>query len=207
MVAVGLDEAHTGLLWAMLRKYKDLQEKTGLKVLKCEAELLEDEFLGFVDVVMEEPDGEGWWIVDVKTAGRLAPDLAARLPMDRQLNLYRLRAGSLGNPETFLGCRYRVVTKSTAKRKSSESLKDYSDRLYRSISAVDFIIPRDVMKPEVIDENFRQLRKRQSQLVRKTRKPVKNFSYCFSYFRPCEYYSRCHGATFTSTPRVEEVSV
>lgn len=198
---------HGPLLWAMVRKYKDLHEKVGLTCKTPELKLQDPSFLGFIDAIMVEP--EGWWIVDLKTAGTLNRFLTSRLHRDRQLNLYAYKARMLriGFDAKFLGCRYRVVTKSKIKQKIGETFESVNERMYKSISAYDFEIPRVLLDPKAEGRDFKKLRARQESLWKKTRLPTKNLTYCDSYFRPCEYWSQCHGSNYSDESEILETSV
>ena len=168
------------LLEMMLRNYRDLHEASDLKCVVAEERLQNDEFIGFIDAIMEDKEGRKW-IVDVKTAARKNQFLPSKLPRDKQLNLYLYE---LSKAYDVAGCRYRVVYKS------------------KSGGAEEYTIPREVMDPEGMWEQFRHLRARQEQLWAVPRLAKKNFNNCDSYFRPCEYWSRCHGANYTDSPRV-----
>lgn len=194
---------HGPLLWAMLRRYKLLHEDSGLKPVDIELELLSPkEYRGFVDAVME--DDKGLWITDLKTASFISRFLNSRLISDRQLNLYAYYYEKLvKHSKPLLGCRYRVVTKSKLKQKKTESFKEFSNRIFAGINAYEYIIPIEKMNPEVAANTLKKVRTRQKQL-HKNSVPIKNFNHCESYFRPCEFWSRCHGKTFTSDFGVQE---
>jgi hypothetical protein len=193
---------HGPLLWAMLRRYKLLHEDSGLSVKHVELELSGKEHVGFIDVVLEEE--AGYWVTDIKTAGLLSRFLSSRLCADRQLNMY---VGWLEKnkilDKPILGCRYRVMTKSRLKQKKDETFKEFSTRIFNGINAYEYVIPRDTMNPQDSLETFAKARKRQKQLF-KNAEPVKNFNFCESYFRPCQFWSRCHGKNFTDDFGVEE---
>lgn len=197
-------ETHGPLIWAMLRRYKTMHEEIGLKPLHIELELqLKTEYRGFLDLVLD--DERGIWITDMKTAGYISKFLFSRLAKDPQLNLYVHYYNKVMKPEKpILGCRYRVVTKTKLKRKKDESLKAYSDRIYSGINAYEYVIPIDVMSPEEVHETtFKKARARQKAL-HKNAVPVKNFQFCESFFRPCEFWSRCHGKQFTEDFGIKE---
>lgn len=196
-------KTHGPLLWAMLRRYKLLHEDAGLKPVQIELELLAPkEFKGFVDVVLEEDNG--YWITDIKTAASISRFLRSRLASDRQLNLYVHWYEKLLKPDKpILGCRYRAVTKSRLKYRKDETFKQLSDRIFQGINAYEYVIPVDLMNPESAANTFAKVRKRQKQL-HKDAVPVRNFNYCESYFRPCEFWSKCHGKQFTQDFGVHE---
>jgi hypothetical protein len=172
------------LIFTMLGAYRDLHEEVGLKCVACEVKLEAGDFIGYIDALLQDEDG-GLWICDVKTAARANQFLPSKLPMDRQLNLYAHEYGV----EKIKGCKYRVIYKT------------------KKAKAVEYTIPLEVMRPKEIAEDFKKLRKLQTQLFRGTKKPIRNFGNCDSYFRPCEYWSKCHGAQYSNSLRVTEISV
>jgi len=189
-------KTHAPLLWAMLRRYKLLHEDAGLKPSHIELELLDPkDYKGYVDVVLEEE--KGYWITDIKTAASISRFLNSRLAGDRQLNLYVHYFEKIVKPDKpILGCRYRAVTKSRLKQKKDETFKEFCNRIYAGINAYEYIIPIELMNPESAVNTFKKVQKRQKQL-HKTGVPVRNFNHCESYFRPCEFWSRCHGKKFS----------
>jgi hypothetical protein len=208
MIERDVDMEWYPMLWAMLGKYKDLHEKSGLYCELVEAPIKTDDFIGFIDAVMIDDDSK-WWIVDVKTAAMVNKFLPQTLPRDKQLNLYYAffdpsEAGL--NWDDFGGCRYRVVTKSKLKRKKDDTDSTYSKRMYESMQAVEYVIPKEVLNPEHAKEEFEKLRMRQKQLWELPQRAKRNYNNCVSYFRPCEYWSKCHGTEYSAEPRVQEIT-
>jgi len=194
-------EQHGPLLWAMLRRYKVMHESIGLKCSQVETELTSKDFKGFVDLVLD--DEAGIWITDLKTAATISRFLQARLKDDRQLNLYVHQFQQLAKPgKKILGAKYRVVTKSKLKRKKTESFKEFSDRIYAGINAYEYTIPVELLTMESAVDAFNEVRKVQKAL-HKNKVARRNYNYCESYHRPCEFWSRCHGQNFTSETGVE----
>ena len=191
-------------IYAMVCKMLALHKASNLEVVAIEVKLETDQFLGYVDAIMKDEEG-GWYIVDLKTAASLQSDLKSRLPMDTQLNLYSYFADEIMkrfdlNPEGFLGCLYRVVTKSKLKRRKTEEVKDYTKRVYENIDAVEYFIPVSSMNPRQFMAQQMALRGT-AELLQTVREgepwiPRRNYASCFSYFRPCEYWSQCHGSKY-----------
>jgi hypothetical protein len=208
MLERNVDSKWYPMLWAMLRRYKDLHMKSALTTLLVEVEIRNEDFLGFIDVVLG--DKGGWWIGDVKTAAQVNKFLPQMLPRDKQLNLYYAHF----KPEEhgldwchFQGARYRVVTKSKLKRKKDDTDSSYSKRLYENIQGVEYVIPKEHMVPEETKLEFEKLRMRQKELWTLPQRAKKNFANCVSYFRPCEYWSQCHGVEYNAKRRVEAIEV
>lgn len=185
---VGMEDK--ALLTVMLENYTNYHKKSGLVVVKCELKLETPIFLGFIDAIGQSE--HGWWIIDLKTASRHDETLLPRLPMDQQLNLYAHFAEEIANilglKGPFLGCRYRQVTKSKAK--SMSGLKE-------GCKVYDIEIPASTMNPSLAWSEYLDSHQIALQLHSGVA-PKKNFGACYDYFRPCEYFSQCHGDTFTN---------
>lgn len=194
-------EQHGPLLWAMLRRYKVMHEALGLKAIAVETELTSSgEFKGFVDLVLDEKDGI--WVTDLKTAATISKFLLARLKDDRQLNLYVHYYKKLVKPKKkILGAKYRVVTKSRLKRKKSETFAAFSNRIYDGIRAYEYTVPADILDTVTAVDAFKAVSKRQKQL-HKNAVATRNYGFCESFHRPCEFWSRCHGQNFTAESKV-----
>lgn len=198
----GLDEKDMALTHAMLIKYLRLRKKQGFKTLACEYSIPSKLVIGFIDLIEEDPNG-GWWISDMKTAKTFWSTLVARLPQDRQINLYSHFAMDVARDlkldlTKFKGCRYLVTTKSAAKKKANESYMDFVARMANGlIKSYAIEIPVSKLNPAAVYNEHVELHKRSMQL-REGEAPTKNFGYCENYFKPCPYWSQCHGDEFTN---------
>lgn len=184
------------LIKAMLHKYLDLHEASELTCTNCELPIGSKEVIGFVDAFMCDSNGY-WYICDLKTAGRWMPGILARLASDYQLNLYShfadIFAATLDfDPKKFKGCLYRVTTKTTIAQKSNESDKAYFNRLYKTVKSYDIFIPKAAMPTDEVWTRHLEAYERSMEL-RGGSAPKRNYNYCESYFRPCPYWSQCHG--------------
>lgn len=189
------------LLHAMLLRYLEIHKDSGLTCFFTEIEIKTPTFLGFVDVGFKDEEGN-WFIADLKTAARIDNHLKPKLIKDTQLNLYAGFKEHIAeqynlNPEKFKGVRYRVTSKPSLKRQKSESYVDYVARLKDRVESLDIFIPVELLKPKEVYEEHKRLQKRSVALKKGTVKPTCNYTYCFSYFRPCPYYSHCYGMTVT----------
>jgi len=209
MEKAGLSAEHYPLLKAMLKKYRDLNDLSGLVCHATEVEIRLDDFIGFVDLILTEQGKQGrWWISDVKTASSVSSFLISRLGRDKQLNLYTamIDPEKLGLCwETFAGCKYRVVTKSRIKRRKDEDDSSLTLRMYESIEAREFTVPKELLDPEGALANFKRQRERQVELWKNPDLAMRNHNYCESYFRPCEYWSQCHSCQFTEDSTITEI--
>lgn len=200
-------EWHGPMIYAMLRRYKNMHEGAGLQVASVECELnYKEDFTGSTDLVLEEDNG--YWIADMKTSAD--PDryiIAEKLKNDWQLNLYVHFYQKVMKPKKpILGARYRVVQKlaKATKRRSNESVKQFCDRAYGRIKAVEYIIPIEQMNPEAAYETFKKARAKQKAL-HKNSVPVRNLKNCMDFNRPCPYWSRCHGCEYSESVVEKEI--
>ncbi len=205
---IGLAEEDVPLVHAMVLRYLRLHKRMGLRVLAVEIEIRTEWFLGYVDAVMEDADGN-FWIVDLKTWKSVMPSTTQMLPKDVQLGLYAahsaLVAEQLGLlPEKFAGVRWRVATKSSAKQKKTESYIDFVKRLADDhIKAYDIPVPKDRLNgDERLAAHFK-LWEKSAELRADPSKAAQNFKNCFSFFSPCAYWSKCHGQIFSEPVNLE----
>jgi hypothetical protein len=198
------------LIFAMLKSYDDMHKKSGLEVVACELPIETDTFYGITDVILQ--DGDGWYIGDMKTAASFSQNLIPTLPRHPQLNLYvahrHFIAEKLGlNVEKFQGCRYRLTTKSKIGRKDGEVLEKYINRLSGVVRSYDFFIPKALLDPE----ELRQMHAKVWDYIEKNRHELdaskfpQNPGGCMSYFKPCEFWSKCHKRQFTDELKITAI--
>lgn len=198
----GLREEDVGLVHAMLIQYWRLRDKGEFHAVACEHKIEDENVLGFIDLIEKNKDGY-WTISDLKTAASFYENKIPELARDRQLNLYGSYAESIAKAhnldiDKFLGCRYLVTTKSKAVQQVKESYKDYVMRLVEKklVRSYAIFIPKELMDYSGARDEHLELYKRSMQL-REGLIPHKNYTYCNAFFRPCEYFSQCHGMTVT----------
>lgn len=207
---VRLPESEILLCHAMVLKYLRLHKQMGFKVLAVEIGIETKEVVGYIDAIMEDLQGF-WWIVDLKAKKSLSPTEIAMLKNDPQLNLYAAHAGMIAemlnlDVKKFGGCRWRVVTKTTAKQKAGETDAAYVARLADDhVKAYDIPVPFDEAAAAERLQTHLELFKRTQKLPKS--KPLKNFKSCNSFFSPCQYWSRCYGKTFTEMQDATHVTV
>ena len=209
----GVTEADSILMiFAMLGEYRKTHEKSGLRAIACEQVIDTPAFYGIVDVVLEETDGS-WWIGDMKTAATFYGLQEKTLQNHPQLNLYARHYADIASklkidPDGYRGCRYRVTTKSKLIQKKTEGAKEYIDRMAAGIKSLDFIIPKDFMRPEEFFKSHQAALRHieENSIKLDPDKFPQNFGNCTAYFRPCEYSSRCYGCNFTEGPKLEVVA-
>jgi PD-(D/E)XK nuclease superfamily len=209
---IGLSEDDIPLVHAMVVKYLRLHDKMKLRVIAVEIEIRTDWFLGYVDMVMEDDDGN-WYLGDLKTWKSLSPGTIQQLPKDPQLALYCGHYEYVAElldlvPEKFAGAIWRVVTKTSAKRKANEEYLDYVKRLAdKHLTAYHIPVPKSMMDSgERLAAHFK-LWEKTIGLRKDPTKAMKNFKGCFSYFSPCQYFSRCHGRPFSEPVQLETSNV
>ncbi len=198
-------DTDVGLIIGMVKKYIPLHEKAKLKCIAIETEVGNGtDYIGYIDAVMGDANGN-WWIVDLKTAAQLSGSLLSRLCNDPQLNLYSNFVDQLCkeykslDPAKFSGVRYRVTTKAKIKRNKKETIVEFIDRVVERVESYDIGIPAKDLNPKGAYKRLMGLLDRARKLDGKEESEItQNFSNCESYFRPCPYWSKCYGATFTA---------
>jgi len=209
---IQLKAEHRPLVHAMCVKYWRLHAKSKFLVLEIEFALKSPTVIGYVDAIMQDPDGK-WWIVDLKTARSLYGGSVTGLAHDPQLNLYASFVNEIADmfqldEDSFGGCRWRVATKPTTKRKAVETDLEYTKRLLKSVKSYDIEVPVEDMDPAAFRKRHEEYWKTSNKLFKPRAKPNKNYGNCFSFFRPCEYWSKCHGDKIfsdTNLKIIEEV--
>lgn len=189
------------MIHAMLLKYLKLHKEVGLQCIQTEFQVSDNRFVGFIDAILADDKGN-WWIADLKTAGRLSDTTIKRLHNDYQLNLYAFHIKSIADTldldeSQFQGIRYRATTKSPLKKRKDETYKQFVIRLYQGITSHDVAIRKEHLDPDSAMHGHMLLHDYSMMLRKGEIKPAKNFGYCDAYFRPCEYWSQCHGKNFT----------
>lgn len=188
------------LLTVMLKKYVEFRKASGIKILKCELPIATNYYTGYIDYIAVQ--GNKWYIGDLKTAARHDENILSQLPLDPQLNLYAHFAEDLYiavpslEGKTFSGCLYTQALKSKAQTYSG---------LEKGVKIVETLIPAEAMNPDLIWSLFNEIHDRAIEL-HKGESPKKNLSSCFNYFSPCQYFSQCHGKTFTENKIKVKVS-
>jgi len=190
-------ENKQGLVHAMSLQYAKLHAMSGLQVVAPEIGLLNKIFEGYVDLVVKDKAGY-WWISDTKSAKAVRELTLARLHNDTQLSLYASFKDEIARiyklaPAKFKGIRYRVVTKSEATQQDGESYEAYVKRVYKSINAYDVLVPASMLKPKEAYGKHEKLHKVSLGLRDGSIEPIKNYAFCDAFFKPCEFWTACHG--------------
>jgi hypothetical protein len=198
-------EFHAPMIFAMLGAYKKVHDKAALRAIACEVEVETETFYGFVDAIFHDFSGK-WWIADIKTAASYTPGLVPSLPKHQQLNLYAAHADVIAKMlglemADYGGIRYRVTTKSRIGRKAGEQLKDFIERLSKSVQSYDVVIPKEIMSPsdalEVHLDAFARVKSKEENNF------PRNYTSCYLFYRPCEFWSRCHGRKYSDELNLE----
>lgn len=210
-----------GRIAAMLRKYWILHMGIPLDVIDCELKFEGTYTNGIIDAVMVERGGStesglsgvkgAWWIVDLKTAGKMDSALPSRLQNDPQLNLYAAFRSVVSDkhnldPNLFAGVRYREAIKPGQHVKAGESFEDWTRRCESGAQVREIVIPASRMdlkrSYDEFSKNIAKAHELQSEFYSTKALVGKcNFKACLSYSKPCEYYSKCYGRTYTESQR------
>lgn len=199
------DPTEQGLIWGMAVRYMKLHGKSKLKAVGLEVPIGNpQDYVGYIDAVMVDTN-DFWWIVDLKTAGKLNNSLLSRLSRDPQLNVYSYFRKQVATKfdldvEKFAGVRYRVTTKATIKCNRKEKLKDFAGRVLDRVESYDIGIPVEDLNPKKVYDHFMIMLMQMRGLRELEEDDIpQNFNYCENYFKPCPYWSNCYGKTFTDS--------
>jgi hypothetical protein len=201
VIKYNVDHKDHQLLKKMLEKYVAFHNSGNLDVVICELPIETPEYLGFIDAIAVDEDLNGFWIIDLKTSARFDESLLPRLAKDMQMNLYAKFAEDMHlahsklKGKKFLGCRYRITTKSKAVTEKG---------LESGVKVYDIEIPVEVLNPKEAWSVFQDVLS-QAVSLQNGEAPSKNYEACISYFKPCPYFSQCHGKTFTEAKNLVKV--
>lgn len=194
-----IDVSNKFRVYSAVMEYYRLHDASGLRVHTMEYAIKTDTFIGYVDIILFD-DAGNWWIADVKTSSSVQPGLFSRLHRDTQLNLYSFYKDDIGkdlklDPDKFQGCKYRVVQKTKASPRPNEELYQFEKRV-KGKSYEASISYEDMDTNLFVAMHTRYQIKAQRMFDGKV-SPTRNYGACFDWFRPCEYFSKCHGCTYT----------
>lgn len=192
------------LIASCLAYYK-LSAGSELRIIHCELEIKTSEIVGYVDAIGVDSLGR-WWIVDLKTTSWFKALLPIRLRRDPQLSIYAAHkeqiAEKLGlKVEDFGGVIYRVVSKSKHVVKPDETAGEFLKRA--KILARAVMVPASELDENNVMSQHLRLYDRSVALltvgtnIAPGEEPLRNYSRCLEWERPCEYWSRCYGKSFT----------
>lgn len=178
-------------------RYFTLREKTKLKIVGFEVEIGGEDIIGYIDFVAIDVNGN-WMIGDLKTTSMPNKNMYPRLLKDSQLNLYAAHAGQVAEKlnldlNKFAGCLYCAITKPRTVIKPNENVMSYVTRATCDVTEIQ--IPIALMNPEQAMKDILSLKQVAENLTEET--AMCNHSNCFSYFRICNFYSKCHGVSYT----------
>lgn len=199
---IGLREEDIGLVHALVLQYLRLRKTDDFEAVVCEHKIDDKDVVGYIDLVEKRPNGD-WCISDLKTAATFYENKIAELSRDRQLNLYGSYYKEIAkaydlDPDKFIGCRYLVTSKSKARQQKKETYSQYVMRMVEKklVRSYAIFIPKELMTFDEVKSEHLSLYDRSIEL-RNGEAPEKNFTYCMAYFRPCEWFSKCHGKEFS----------
>ena len=198
-------------VYAMADKYYSCREQTGLVEVASEIRFQDEDFIGFIDSLIEDPVSGLWWILDLKTSTRIGAMLAARVHKDYQLNFYAsflddiVKALKLQKAK-FAGVRYSICTRPQAKPKRTETLKEYARRA--TVQYEEYVVDASALDPQMARAFVQEARDRQNILfkIKNIEETKPNFLSCEDYFKACEYWSHCYGHNVTSTNKIPKTT-
>lgn len=194
-------------VYAMCEKYYTAREQTGLQEVTSELRFQDDDAIGFIDAVLENPSTREWWILDLKTSTRIDSLLESRIHRDLQLNFYASYAHdvalALERPlELFAGVRYSLCVRPFAKVKKTETLREYASRA--EVKYQEYVVAREHLDPLIAAQFVHAARVRQAELFRITDIELTSPNYlaCNDYFKPCEFWSVCYGHPVSARDKI-----
>ena len=211
-IELDLEPLHEGQILAMARAYAEFFKKLEVESIGFELRLLTDSIVGYVDRIYHRPSDGAWWIVDHKTAKKMANGLPERLLRDEQLaSYYSLREQICEELKLdlnkFAGCCYTVCHKPNYVIKTGETPAEYAARIEPKIEICQYtFMPDDKFARQTrggleADWIYQQCTERAFEQNPETL-PGANFNACFDYFRPCPYWSQCYGVKFSESVKL-----
>lgn len=149
----------------------------------------EDDFQLYIDIVEEDPNENGYWLIELKTASQINDGYIKKLDfIDQPNRYYYFLEKTLDKP--ILGIKYRVVKKPLLRQKKDESLIQFRQRLVERLSEPDNIYEFVLYRTkEQIRETIKDTQA-DMRLIKKTKRFTKNLSGCSSY-GICPYIELC----------------
>lgn len=196
-----LEKDHYALIVGMVYSYTKYHAKSGLSIVAIEESIEDEKFNGHIDAIMKDKK-DRWWICDNKTFAYFSPSQVSQFANHIQMNLYSYFAPQLAEEHDldmnkFMGCRLFITTKPRVKRKKDETIGEMAERLKELCATWDVEIPISNMDPNLHMYLHDKLHTRSIKLRTGNTAPSRNYDYCMSYFRPCQYWSNCHGSTYS----------
>lgn len=137
-----------------------------------------------------EKHGDGYYIIELKTASRVDQTYIDKLDFNDQISRYYYMAEQ--NGYKILGVKYYVVKKPLLRQKQSESIEQFRQRLVDKIMEEDSIYYTLIERtPEQIDDCIKDTIY-DMQTIENTTRFTKNLTAC-SCYGTCPYIDLCRG--------------
>lgn len=137
-----------------------------------------------------EKHGDGYYIIELKTASRVDQTYIDKLDFNDQISRYYYMAEQ--NGYKILGIKYYVVKKPLLRQKQSESIEQFRQRLVDKIMEEDSIYYTLIERtPEQIDDCIKDTIY-DMQTIENTTRFTKNLTAC-SCYGTCPYIDLCRG--------------
>ena len=148
-----------------------------------------DDFQLYLDGL--EKDGDGYWIIELKTASKIDETYVDKLDFNDQISRYYYMAKKEGLK--IHGIKYYVVKKPLLRQKKNESVEQYRERLVERIMEEDSIFYTEIHRtPEQISECIEDT-KYDIEVIKNTTRFTKNLCACSMYGTRCPYMDLCRG--------------
>ena len=173
-------------------RFKSINNKTITelnKASKTEFELDVDGFTGFIDLVIEQEDGD--ILVDYKYVADLTYAQSYKLSDQTKLYpyLYELQTGRKVKQFTYL-----CVTKPTIRQKQTESEEAYINRVKEWYGDFDTKIAEIVIEKELLEEMTEEIKQDLHFFKHMIENEIfyKDTGSCMKYNKQCPYYPICY---------------
>jgi len=207
----GLEQADFFRIAASVNAYFNLREKSYLHCIACEIEIGDENFVGYIDLILGDASGF-WWITDMKTSSIISDNTFSKLTEDSQLNTYANFAQQVATKlglkiENFAGVRYNVVSKTRTTPKPGETIAAFIGRT--NVECHEAVIPVAALKPVETYEKILRLKKRSDEMKvhMDITKTEQNRGNCLQWSRMCEWASQCSFSGMTATESLQNIKV
>jgi len=200
---IGLSAEHFGLVAVMSDVYWRYQAQSKLKVVGVEYAIESPNVSGFLDLISMDEDGV-WYIEDLKCFKSFSINSVVGLPKDPQLNLYASFFSDVAKhyglkAAKFGGAGYRIITKTTSKKRENETISAFVDRTRKAIKVYRMIVPVARLDTCGTRDRHDLTKTRADAIIKGETNPRRNYGYCMNYFSPCQFWSKCHGQTYSES--------
>jgi len=177
-----------------------------LKCISVEKEIYTEDYIGYADAIFINEALRLYYIIDLKTASRGLSEVAIKkLPKNVQLNLYAhpeyrkilKEKSDIADDFKFGGVGYFSAVKPKLSYLNKDTDQSYFEKLIgKTLNKANMdllLIPATHLAPHKAYNLHKHLYSLSQNLRKGITPPLPNYNFCEAYFKPCEYFSQCHG--------------